>query len=592
MEIGLLAFIAGMLAGFISLRALGWLCVYGLLVVGGSALGSAHTYVVHNTGSSGAYFVLLESRKFNGAICGSTWNVSCMVGSTFLAAGASTSVINGRCDVCELQVDCRWSASSLLCDGSGNNGGSYNDATGCTSGQYDFYINGSAPPPSYISSGCVTNNTANMAGFFVHFSPTLDDGTHDMGSGPLAPGQWWCINKTNSVPYQTQVEMVLYNSDGGTNTVTVGDPGWAGTNAANPNPYPQPGNPYPGNPITGGPGSGSGVGSNTNLTGGQFAGGMSNLINVTLSTGNLLVGLGGEQLNELRKIDTNTSGQIDYRGYLITLTNQGSAHLSMTQVLTNLNGMLYTQVVQVAALGQTNFHWMTNEYAARTNQWAAVTNSSGSYSNSVFMEGLAQSNSFAGASFGNEGSVGNGTNFATGTPLTSLLDLPIYQDTARTTHIGLHFDQTALWTNLTPWVRLIWLFLISVFCVGYIHTRVQQECILLGLVPTVGFSTGGIVAKATGLIFGATLWGSVPLLIGLGVAVILNKTGGSVMSPLSDAGMATAGTYTSALHLGYKFLTDVFPFEFGMFAMGYLFFFDMTVVASIAMAQKMQKLFS
>lgn len=587
MEIGLLAFIAGMVAGFISLRALGWLVVVGLVVLPVKSLATGNlNYTIYNTGSSTITAMLVYYWDTDPSTCNES-------GASTVSINAGSSY-SGSIGWCYQQVTykCVYKVGGSPHCGDTLASGQYHSSTTCgpETGSVSFYC-GPPPAPEYISTGCVTNNTASMAGFFVHFTPTLDDGTHDMGSGPLAPGQWWCINKTNSVPYQTQVEMVLYNSDGGTNTITVGDPGWAGTNAANPNPYPQPGNPYPGNPITG-PGSGSGVGSNTNLTGGQFAGGVSNLINVTLSTGNLLVGLGGEQLNELRKIDTNTASQIDYRGYLITLTNQGSAHLTMTQVLTNLNGMLYTQVVQVAALGQTNFHWMTNEYGAKTNQWAAVTNSSGSYSNAVFVEGLAQSNNFAGASFGNEGTIGNGTNFPTGTPSMSLLDLPIYQDTGRTTHIGLHFDQTALWTNLTPWVRLIWLFLISVFCIGYIHTRVQQECILLGLVPTVGFSTGGIVAKATGLIFGATLWGSVPLLIGLGVAVILNRTGGSIMSPLSDAGMATAGTYTSALHLGYKFLTDVFPFEFGMFAMGYLFFFDMTVVASIAMAQKMQKLFS
>lgn len=585
-EIGLIAFIAGMIAGFISLRSLGWLClafVLALPVSGWSATG-AGTMNLYAVGSPG-----------NGK------NYRFLIGGSTCPAGAQqdSGVISGGQMVTHTYSPMTLPASMQI---SIFIGGVY-QSIGCVvindSQTYNWQINvddnsytNGAPPVNYISSGCVTNNTASVANFYMHFTPTLDDGTHDLTSGPLAPGQWWCINKTNSVPFQTQVEMVLYNSDGGTNTLDIGSPGWAGTNGTNPSPYPQPGNPYPGNPIKGGPGDGTGAGSTNPVTGGNYSAGVSNIINVYLSMGNELMGglngirRGTDILTNLppnmatNRNDTN----FDYRAYFDALTNQGAMTTNLLSRTNDLAG--WTNAFRTnAPFGFSG--WYTDE---------------ASYSNGVFAAANADSNYWftSMASGGQVGNIGQATNWTSDSGVSgTLFTLPLYSNVTalHAGVIGLNVDFTnnAMWSNITPWMLLAGYFMITIFAIGYVHMRVQEEVGRIATMVSGGSSMvpiklllgriGMLVAISVGI-------GAFPIIISGAMNWILGYLGGFPVSPFSDSGIANAGVYANAVKVGFNILNAVFPWKFAVATMIYLFFFDHVVTGAVLSAARIMKMFN
>lgn len=592
MLIGLIAFIAGMLAGFISLRALGWLCIVGLILLPCVRVSAAcNTVTVHNAGGASASY---QFEYFSGGVWHGFLSSSCPAG------GDDLEGYTGGCTGCE--------AGIII---TGCNGGAVYDL-GVTWSALDckvVTINGcntptnNIPPSTYSASGCITNLSAVITGYYLHTSvPTqpCSGGAFqsDYYSGPLAPNQYYCVCISNSGPFQVTAQQIFYNSDGGTNAINTGPPQWAGTNAGSPPIVGFPGGTPPGNgPGTSPTGPGTGAGSNTNLTGGQFNNGVSNLYNVILQVGNLDAGL-------LSKIDQDiqaqgTNSQLDYRSYLITLTNQGEGHLTMTKVLTNLAGQEYTQIVQVAALSATNFAWMTNDYAAVTNAWGALTNGGGHLVDTNAMAGGVQaSNEFMSASLGNEGTYATaGSNFISGSPSFSILDLPIRTNVNSSGNWHVGFEATNVFQQVAPWIRLITDFIIFTFAVGYVHSRVQEECVRLGWIQGTNYNVANAVsklgwigikgaAKVAGL---ATLFGSLPPAIGLAVAYFVTRYGGVPVSPLSDSGVAYAGTYSNSILYGYNLLNYFVSFPYAMAVMVYLFFFDMTITGTILFLQRLIK---
>lgn len=580
--IGIVAFLAGVVVGFISLRALGWMVLVGSALIMFSerevqasyAVSATVTYANMPPGSVIYISIADGSMQPAGAIAGNT------------VSGSGTTVISGSI-FAQYNLCVQWTCHT---------GGTFSCAqafgTGNISCSVDYNsCTGGAPAPTYSTGGCVTNNGAGIQGYYLHFA-NQDGTSSDWYSGPLAPGDYACNYRTNTQPFTVQLRQVFYNSDGGTNMVNDSNPSPAGTNTTTQSNYNPNGTPGGQGPI----GPGAGTGSNTNLTGNQFANGLSNLISVTYGGNNVIqgqLGLGNQLLGQISSNTASTAGlgtNYDYRGYLIALTNQGSGHLTMLQTMTNQNGMLWTQMNQVALLSMTNFGWLTNELEYGGTNMMTINNPGAS--NQVASNSYAASNEFAVASYGKESAFLGGTNFSTATPPSpsSILDLPIRTNINNAGNWSLRFDNTAVFTQLAPWLRLLGAFTIFLFAVGYVHTRVQEETIKLGLVPQVAFSVeayaGKVVGKIARLVVSATVFGSVPLAIGAAVTYFTTSWGGTPVSPLSDAGIANAGAFANAVSFGYSILTTVFPFTFACYTLIYLFFFDITVTGTVLWTQK------
>jgi hypothetical protein len=335
---------------------------------------------------------------------------------------------------------------------------------------------------------------------------------------------------------------------------------------------------------------------------------MSNLFNIELNGFNTEAGLLSGILGQAKQIGQNTSSnanQIDYRSYLITLTNQGQGHLTLAQVLTNLSGGIYTQIVEVAALSQTNFHWMTNAYGIETNNWDTLTNNAdpGGLLAAASNSAVAFGQSFV-STTGDSTNVGAymvASNYPSAPSGSGFYDLGLRTNTVGSPgHLVLNYRQSAMWVAITPWCRLVIGFCVFVFCVGYIHSRVQEEAIRLGLVVGMGWSAGAIAAKVGKAVLSvtvlATIIGAVPLLVGPAISYLAGRVqtalGYGLVSPLSDSGMAQGGIYVQALHEGYETLLDLMPWQFCVESMIYLFFFDMLATGAVLSAQKIQKLLS
>lgn len=589
-SIGLIALIAGMIAGFISLRSLGWMCVVGCLFFGSVAEGAYSWTVVENTGTGGTWYGTYSDG-------GTFWGSGNLSPASYsLSAGGSAGPFNQTFDATHPVTFYLHSGSSA---------GPVVDSALMSGGTMSVTLHtGGAGPPSYqLSPGCITNNGPGLVGFYLNYR--YGDGSAappgQWYSGPLAPGQWACApGVTNSSPFTVQASEVFYNSDLGTNQINEGVPNWAGTNTATSGAS----GGYTGGVIPGGnPGGGSGLGNNTNLTGGQFASGISNLINVQLA-GNTV--LGGQLYGLGQMIGSNTvaiQGQtnFDYRGYFQTMTNQGSGMLSSMSVTTNSLGQLITNTFLANIIGSNGGFYMSNLLVRATNDvvgglpYGWNTNVGSTLSNYANGDGFSASNEFSMVANA-PGNFPEGTNITAGGGPVSILDLPIRTNINGGGYWSLRFDQSSVWLYMAPWIRLLFSFIIFIFAVGYIHHRVSEEVIRLAYVPRIVWSTealiGEIAKQGLRVVVSATILCSLPLLVGVGVGYVSAAWGGTPASPLSDTGIALTGPFANAVKLGFDLLASIFPFWFACTTMVYLFFFDIMVTGAVVWAQKLVRYMS
>lgn len=581
MLIGLLAFLCGMIAGYISLRALGWLCLAcGLFLGGGLVYGGTQTITINyvNIPGGGATYRCYV----NGLSCPVGGNPWTQIATGTLPAGSGTVNTSGS-----------WGGSApsqmfeFFCSGTYHNTGCQTyqgnvaytaDGSSCVAG------GGGAAPSTYSVNGCITNVSATMQGYYVHASTPVEPcgggvPAQDFYSGPLGPGQVYCICLTNSSPFQYWVQQILYNNDGGTNSWSLTPPRWAGTNST----------PTTGDPITGAPGApntgtgtGGGAGNTTNLTGAQFNYGMSNLYNVQINIGNQLAGgigqlhsdLGGMG-DTLKQIQTNTSAlgsNIDYTGYWRTLTNQMST-------ATNL----------LAANNPGNW---TNAFSTNLDgAW-------GLYSNAIVTIAGVDSNYWVGGTAGNEGAYFNASNYPTVTPgVFNLWNLPLYSNTVayNAGNVGLRFDPTSsnFFQDFAPWVKIVGYFCVSIFCTGYIFSRCQEEVTRIGTM--VSGASGVLVFKVilnrVGTLLGISVAiGAFPIILAGAANYLATQSGGVPVSPFSNAGVSQAGAYSNAVVMGWLILNSLFPATFAIAALIYLFVFDNIVTAAVLAAARIMKM--
>lgn len=573
--IGLIAFGIGVLVGYVSLRALGWLLVLLCFALSAEASGVYHC---HNTSGGGCQFRMYVYAYGTG-----------IKASVSLSGGANGDMsraggyepFNG--DTVTIKVYDNALAHEVVLGTRVENGG-----------DSDWYWDG-VEFDNYYVNGCRTN----LSSLTARFTITYSDGVKET-SGPLPPGGAVCWSRTNSTPLTYHFSDSYYNSDGGlveSNngpeypawTNSVPNQGQTGSSSG--------GNTAPNNPIN----SGAGAGSTNSLTGGQFANGASNIINTIYVTG------AGNQsgLNDVRQaINSNTTAVVSGLSNVsdtvrTTGTNIVNALTNGVPGGTNQGGGWDTNVTALLGAISNNTARATNLMSGMgTNMWGGGTNLL--YGNDVM------TTSGRGAAVSNMMSVLQG-NWQTvfDTNLESLLSATNVAEsggedlwtltTLRTNAMGgggpfqLKVRQSVFWQDLCPWLRLIGVFMITVFSISYIHYRVQEALSdYLGRAPGGGpaESATSFLSWAVGLTAVTTVMAAGPILLGGAISVITGFAGGPIVSPLSEAGRQYAGAYSQAISLGIGILTDIFPLTFAFGVLTYLFVFDNLVVAYILAGQR------
>lgn len=567
LTLGLVAFIAGVLCGYISLRAMGWLCVVGICLVSWQA-GAFDQGRVHNNGV--------------GVSTAGTRNITQRPGS----GPESTFGVNPGD-----YVDTAWGPSppgsydgdTYQVYGQISGGGSWvvigsyvmHDGGGTTI--HDFYWDGSssnAPPVSYYASGCVTN----ISPYSSRFIFTASDG-HQEVSPPLPPGGFHCFNYTNNSPFTYNLMQIQYDTEGATNNIpfptqdypaytnavpATGATGSAGLGGQAPN-----------NPMGGQGGANSGIGNTNPVTGNQYANGISNIINMNWAGISYL----GSGLGNLAN----------------ALTNRGSGGTNAEYV------RLLSQIV-------TNTGIDTNDedlISSNLNYYL-----SGGGSNDVMGKAWIGSNLIATASLTNAGPVFAVTNIADTSGADDIWIIPVRTNTQSMGYMNLNPMQGPRFASLASWVRTFFTFVLCVFATKYIHMRVQQEMEVLLAIPSRGPGTAlagggggnkwsrtfriaisalGFVAAIEGV---TTVIAAAPVWLAAGMSYILGMIGGAYASPLSATGVAVSGSNSGAILAGINLMEMFFPLGFALALFLYLFVFDAMLFSVLAWGAIIVRYFS
>lgn len=584
-ELGLIALIAGMVAGFISLRAIGWMCVVGLCLVGGGLFAQTASLSVNNntSGSVTAWIYYTDGGTYwgTGGYASSVWY------PVTLTAGQTVGPVTAVFDTSH-QVTIGASSAS------GGGGTVYDSWTvtlssGTTS--HTLHLAG-AGPPTYYANGCLTNNTFYPKVATVSFS----DGTDPMQQSPILPGEAWCFSRTNTHPFSYTIFVDTYDGEGNFIGQNVGGPFNAYTNTV-PS-VGQTGSVQYNAPIgpnqTGSTSPNNGVNSTTNLTGGQFVSGVTNLQNTIFQMGQ---NLGGTLVSSLGGVTNAFAGM---SGSLSNLNNSFTNQPGITNDYTK-----WFQALSNSLAGATNSlgRVVTNQDIG--NSGAPITNVFGTNlsamlagafsSGNMYTQAVADSNGFYTAASGGAGQIEEGTNVVSAFVDGTFFYVPLHTSVAGL-NSGLDLDyyhldptNTSLWAQITPWLRAFFGFLIAVGAVRYIHMRVSEEALRIGLVPGGGpakSATAFLGSAASAIVF-TTVYAALVPLIGFGVSAIAGFSGGAFVNPFSTSGMATAGTYSAAIENGLGLFQQLFPMVYALTVGVYLFFFDMLATGAVLAGQRL-----
>lgn len=174
----------------------------------------------------------------------------------------------------------------------------------------------------YNFNQCFTNTTFFPRRVIIVYQ-TVGSGcqTPEQTDNMMLPSEGFCVSLTNCCPTEAFLTEEIYDGEGHLLISTNSGPYWANTNSAGAGPG-GPGSPIsitgpvgkPKDPSTGNPGAG--YGSNTNLTGGQFNTGLTNLGSIMgggfqyLGSGLGNININLTNLTGLETVDTNLLGAI------------------------------------------------------------------------------------------------------------------------------------------------------------------------------------------------------------------------------------------------------------------------------------------
>lgn len=550
MILGFLALLCGLFIGYLTLRALGWL----LIII-------SVTLLFLHTPNANADQQLTVS--CTGTNCDGAWRYSANGGGTWQGPyNYGSWIYMGQNIGTEITIASRCGFGEFVTLGSyiivANEHKNY-PIQNCNQGS----------PPTYYVNGCITNTGPYVVRFIY-----IPSAGASQTSLPLPPGSYWCIAQTNSSPFTYRFERITYNTDGGTNSTdeTPDFPAW--TNSV-PGPG-QTGSGHGGGTIDNNPiGPGAGAGSTNPPTADQTANGLSNLVNViVLGNNNLAGGIGGlyGALTNMNSLMTNDSG---------VLRDIKTNTANTTAAITFGNGLLAEIKTNTLDIANAERIKQTNWNNALSNYTYLLT---GSGSNTFVTTAAGISNAFWQAATTNLTAVADGTNLATPTEsVWNIWKIPIYTNVAKNGPLNLDPRNTTIFTNLASWIRLAFVWIMSIVAITYIHFRVQEEFWNLmhipGSIPSKGGIMGLLGGAATTVIVTSIALAALPIILAAGYGTIMQLHGNETFcSPLSSAGAAVAGTYETNILAGLALLETFFPLAFALVLGLYMIVFDMTIV--------------
>jgi len=473
-------------------------------------------------------------------------------------------------------------------------GGGWNCTSPCYPASVDgmtYYVNASTcawstnatpPPDNYYMNGCVTNKTSFVVGYFAKYS----DNYPTASSGPLAPNGVWCISRTNSTPFTYQLGRIVYNSDGGTNDFYITDPQSAWTNSIPPTGGT--GSGTDGGPVQPGVHDASGGGSTNPVTGGQFAAGITNLINNIYNSGQLIAaGNASAAAGALHA--AATSAGVTNLNKQPGMTNDYTGVLTAIRTNTEPIGGLSNQLAQVA-------------YNTGTNQaWGFYTNTGGegyAGASNTFWSGIVSgSNALYSAFASNNASISAMTQVSTSGVTGKWKITGFYGKTGK--HVGEEVDlkptSSKFW-DLVAWLKVCITWAIAFTAMYTIRLMVIRALRTYYVVPGGNPGKGGWLNWLTwlkSLTMSTTLFAAVPVFMGAALQMVFTDTGSDMYSgPLSQSAInAVGGTQASWILEGIWFLNQFVPIYYALSVAAYLCVFMVTIETWLSVSCKLQRAF-
>lgn len=458
-----------------------WLAVGVSLLSSGVAVGQTCTITFHNSGA--ASVTVTVNYSFDG---GSTW--------TFLQQGTA---LGGGNYVASSSPNMSFLVQAVLSCGSNpsRNLGTFGTVCGTT-----VQVDGTActfpgaPAPTYEFHGCKTNTGPTPMIITLN---TSQGGVYTKTVQPCWPGaicdNVFCVDVTNSVPFQTWWDIEVYGPDGGGYHIPTDPPVWAPTNSpggpivggpAQPAP---PGN-GPGTPPnmgtpTNGPGGGPIMGTN-GVTGGQMLQIATNLA-ITIYQGDQLVSGSVDALKPdldqiVRNTATNGNGA-NYSNLLqqikTAVDTNGLADVGAMKGLSNMLGGFTTNNNQSTNPVSGFVGSMTNAGLAMT----AATNALGSeFASFDTLKGSLSSIANPGSV--DDGGGGSGFDYTIGAPITLASGAVI-----PAMRVSLNYGAGANFKGVLETMRKLWVWLL---CLGFLGKVVWD---ITGFLKVVVMTKGSLI---------------------------------------------------------------------------------------------------
>lgn len=575
---GLLAFLVGLFVGYLSLRALGWLCVFVLV---GLPLGSLGYNGVGVTFADVGCGVNLHSAAHDGAgghyqttsTAGLlTWDCSGSEGEVWdfvvrRGTGHGTGTVLGTISLTLQAFSGGYSSQGVL-------------HGGCVD-PYSW----TGAVPTYYADGCVTNTSIYPIKWQFHaWNGTTN---YTKPSGTTMPGEVWCVAWTNNAPFEYRFEWFAYHPDGTEEPIATGagNSYWAWTNS-----LPTTGGSgsvgYAGNAPNNPIGGSSGAGSTNPVTGGQFASGISNLANVNYNLANVL----GAGFGHLATVMSNTASSgssgtnLDYTDWFRAISNTTAG---ATQRLDSILGQTGTNVFG------TNF---SESVAGGLEGWALdpfglLPSMSNAWENSEI------SNRWYGELMGYSDQFFEATNI----DFPDEADWNIFHVGVRTNLFGagpqgINLDprQSKWFAIMSPWVRLIWKWLLLVFAIRYIVENTMEGAMELHYIPGGGPGKGSWSWATLGVqvVVFVVVMSVIPLIVAGGYSTITTMSGGVIANPLGYVGASEAGVAQPHVRTGVGLLAECFPLAFAMTLLTYLWIWKCGLYSFLTMSARFIKHFT
>lgn len=583
MLIGLVAFIAGMFAAYLSLRAVGWLIVTALVFLSFEAQAS-YSYTVNYPYDSNAGHYYVIKIQVKSVEDGLWYDVSSGAVNGY---HPSTSVTKSGCTYYpnapfgqpnEVRLKWNWYGNTscgdrLSASQTVNDGGSVTfSINGCDDASQPAVTN-------YFLAGCVTNLTMYPRRVRVVLTPVSGNPQTLVSPNLILPGEYWCAYATNQVPTEAKYEVDIYDGEGGFLGTQAGSSWWLPTNSV-------PGSPVGGSvpPTIGSGGNNSplnldnnetagGLTSTNPVTGSQYIAGVTNLMN-TLYQGFERIGSGLGRLLTNSIAMQNGAGSnsiamdLTWTNWLVAISNNTQIDSNYLKgVLSDTNYAGFSNSVwEVANVASNNWFSLLS---TNSTSWAGITND-------LYSGADANLNLFY---------IPWPTNISGG----------MAKNAGQTFFGGfdLNFMLSKWGQRLAPWIRLFFVFLLGILAVRYIRDQVFENVRWLVVTPGNNPMTKGNALSWLRPFLSVTAFSAaiavMPVVLGAlisGLGAYIDATTPNFLMPLSNAGILYAGEAAPWIKLGVWILKQCFPWFYAISICVYCFFVDNVIFVAFIWASR------